>query len=183
MRIIAGLWRGRKLVAPTGEQTRPTSERALEALFSMLQSRLGSFEDLHILDICAGTGALGLEALSRGAAHVLFIENDAGALKALRQNISLCGAQAKSQVLAQDAAKLGQARSAYHLALIDPPYQKQLVPEILERLHAGAWLEAGALVSVEMAREEELAAAHYESIVTRTHGKAALHLLRYTPQG
>ena len=88
MRIIAGAWRGRPLEAPAGTATRPTSDRAREGLFSMLASRIGSFEGLHVADLFAGTGALGLEALSRGAAHCTFVEKDRAALDALRRNVA-----------------------------------------------------------------------------------------------
>src|SRR5687768_3674487 len=92
MRIIAGAWRGRPLAAPPGQATRPTSDRAREGLFSMLQSRIGSFEGLRVADLFAGTGALGLEALSRGAGHCTFIEKDRAALDVLRRNIERLGA-------------------------------------------------------------------------------------------
>src|SRR3954469_11219990 len=92
MRIIAGQWRGRPLAAPPGQATRPTSDRAREALFSMLQSRIGSFEGLRVADLFAGTGALGLEALSRGAAHCVFVERDRAAIEAIRANIATLGA-------------------------------------------------------------------------------------------
>ena len=103
MRIIAGKWRGRPLLAPEGLATRPTSARAREALFSMLASRIGSFADMQVLDLFAGTGALGLEALSRGAAHALFIERDAAAVRLLQQNIARLGADA--DVLQRDATR------------------------------------------------------------------------------
>ena len=95
MRIIAGKWRGRALVAPPGDATRPTADRTREALFSMLASRLGDFEGLRVADLFAGTGALGLEALSRGAAHCTFVEQDGKALDALRANIAKLGATAR----------------------------------------------------------------------------------------
>jgi 16S rRNA (guanine966-N2)-methyltransferase len=88
MRIISGQWRSRPLIAPKGDITRPTADRTRETLFSMLTSRLGSFEDLRVLDLFAGSGALGLEALSRGAAHCTFVEHDALALDALAVNIN-----------------------------------------------------------------------------------------------
>ncbi|MFZ5794795.1 MAG: RsmD family RNA methyltransferase, partial [Pseudomonadota bacterium] len=91
MRIIAGKWRGRPIVAPKGDATRPTADRVREALFSMLASRLGSFEDLAVADLFAGSGALGLEALSRGAASCIFVEQDKAALDALRTNITKLG--------------------------------------------------------------------------------------------
>ena len=93
MRIISGQWRSRPLIAPKGDTTRPTADRTRETLFSMLTSRLGSFDDLAILDLFAGSGALGLEALSRGAATCTFVEHDAAALKALENNIEKLGSK------------------------------------------------------------------------------------------
>src|SRR5688572_30976838 len=98
MRIIAGEWRGRPLVAPEGRATRPTSDRAREGLFSMLASRIGGFEGLHVADLFAGTGALGLEALSRGAAHCTFVDNDREAVASIRRNIETFGATARADV-------------------------------------------------------------------------------------
>ena len=98
MRIIAGDWRGRPLQAPAGQGTRPTSDRTRETLFSMLVSRLGSFEGLRVADLYAGSGALGLEALSRGAAHALFIEKDPSALAAIRANLEALSAAERSSV-------------------------------------------------------------------------------------
>ncbi|HMO69973.1 MAG TPA: RsmD family RNA methyltransferase, partial [Novosphingobium sp.] len=98
MRIIAGQWRGRKLGAPTGDATRPTADRTRETLFSMLVSRIGSFEGLAVADLFAGSGALGLEALSRGAATCLFVEQDAPAIRALRANIAALRAQPQCDV-------------------------------------------------------------------------------------
>ncbi len=100
MRIVAGQWRGRKLSAPAGETTRPTADRTRETLFSMLTSRLGSFEGLAVADLFAGSGALGLEALSRGAASCIFVEQDAPAVRVLRQNVANLGAQGQSDVRA-----------------------------------------------------------------------------------
>lgn len=177
MRIVAGRWRGRPLRAPQGDATRPTADRVREALFSMLASRLGSFEDLRVLDLFAGTGALGLEALSRGAAHCTFIETDRGALAALKANIATLGAEAA--VLAMPAAGLGRAPEPAHLALLDPPYGKGLAVPALERLRDHGWLAPLALVSVETGRDEALAPpAGFTLDTSRDHGKARLHLLR-----
>src|SRR6476661_3133305 len=101
MRIISGEWRGRPLSAPEGRDTRPTSDRAREGLFSILASRLGTFEGLHVADLFAGTGALGLEALSRGAAYCLFVESDRSALAALSRNIAAFGAGERTWVQTQ----------------------------------------------------------------------------------
>src|SRR5579859_5418898 len=132
MRIVAGQWRGRPLKAPAGSDTRPSSDRAREALFSMLTSRLGSFEGLAVVDLFAGTGALGLEALSRGAASCTFVEQDKAALDALRANIAALGA--KADVRAQAVNTLGPAPRAYDVMMMDPPYAMRAGVPTLERL-------------------------------------------------
>ena len=116
MRVIAGQWRGRPLLTPKGQATRPTADRTREALFSMLQARLGSFEGLAVADLFAGSGALGIEALSRGAASCLFVEQDRAALDALRANLEKLGA--KADVRAASVLALGPARSALDLILM-----------------------------------------------------------------
>lgn len=178
MRIIAGKWRGRPIAAPPGETTRPTADRVREALFSMLVSRLGSFEGLRVADVFAGTGALGLEALSRGAAHITFVDNEAGALKALKGNIAKLGAEFDSDVFALPAAALGRAIQPCDLLLLDPPYGEDLAPAALARLLAQGWVAPHALISVETSRKETLAVDGFSVETTRDHGKARLHLLR-----
>ena len=178
MRIIAGKWRGRALVAPPGEATRPTADRVREALFSMLTSRLGSFEGLRVADVFAGTGALGMEALSRGAEHVTFVETDPGALKALKANIAKSAVEAATEVFAQPAAAVGRARAPFDLLLLDPPYGEGLAGAALARLSAQRWIAPHALISVETAAKEPLDVPGFDVEVTRRHGKAAIHLLR-----
>lgn len=175
MRIIAGEWRGRPLLAPPGSATRPTADRVREALFSMLASRLGSFEGLQVADLFAGSGALGLEALSRGAAHCVFVENDRRAVHAIRANIAALGASA--EVLAQSAehAALPQA---VDLAFLDPPYGSGLAPAVLATLS----IAPGGWVSVETGSGEAIAAQGYEVDSERAHGKARITLLRRVPQ-
>ena len=129
MRIVAGTWRGRALIAPSGPTTRPTADRVRQALFDMLlHAPWGgreSVEGAHVLDVFAGTGALGLEALSRGAAHATFIEHDRVALAALRTNIAACRAQDRSTVLAIDALATPPGEAA-SLIFLDPPYHQDL---------------------------------------------------------
>lgn len=176
MRIIAGAWRGRPLQAPPGEATRPTSDRAREALFSMLQSRLGSFEDLAVADLFAGTGALGLEALSRGAATCTFAETDPAALVILRRNATALGADDRADIRPHDATRM--SGGPYHLAFLDPPYGTGLAQRALNHLARSAALAPGALVSIETARGEILDPAGLEPLVERTFGKAVITLLR-----
>src|SRR6185503_5667213 len=134
MRIIAGTWRGRPLAAPPGQATRPTRDRAREGLFSMLQSRLGSFEGLSVADLFAGTGALGLEALSRGAGHCTFIEKDRQALAILRRNIDRLGAGDRADVRAQAVEHAPPPAAPFDLVLMDPPYGAGLAQAALQRL-------------------------------------------------
>ncbi|MFN3945608.1 MAG: 16S rRNA (guanine(966)-N(2))-methyltransferase RsmD [Allosphingosinicella sp.] len=176
MRIIAGRWRGRPLAAPPGAATRPTSDRAREGLFSMLQSRLGGFEELAVLDLFAGTGALGLEALSRGAASCTFIEQDRAAIDALRRNVASLGAEAQAEIRPQDATALAGGR--YDLVFLDPPYGSGLGRKALERLVASGALAPGALVSVESAADAEVALPGLDALAGRRYGKAKITLLR-----
>ncbi len=178
MRIIAGQWRGRPLAAPAGEATRPTSERAREALFSMLASRLGSFDDLRVADLYAGTGALGLEALSRGAAHTTFVESDRAAVATLTANIAKCKADPATTVLAMPVEAIGRAAAPFDLLLLDPPYGEGRALPALARLREFGWIAPHALVSVETAKGEALDPPGFVLDTVRAHGKARLHLFR-----
>lgn len=176
MRIIAGQWRGRPLLSPPGLSTRPTSDRAREALFSMLQSRLGSFEDLNVADLFAGTGALGLEALSRGAARCTFVESDRAAIETLRQNVAKLGAADRADIRQQDAAR--SAGGPYHLVFLDPPYRSGLGSQALAHLVATGALAPGALASLETARDEIVDVPGLAVDSERIYGKAKLTLFR-----
>jgi 16S rRNA (guanine966-N2)-methyltransferase len=174
MRIIAGQWRGRPLLAPPGDATRPTADRVREAVFSMLESRLGSFEGLQVADLFAGSGALGLEALSRGAAHCIFVESDRAAIDAIRRNIAALGAEA--DLLPGRAEHVRLPRTA-DLAFLDPPYGSGLAAAALTRLP----IAPGGWASVETARNEAVAAEGFEVEAERKYGKARITLLRRAP--
>jgi 16S rRNA (guanine966-N2)-methyltransferase len=176
MRIIAGQWRGRTLAAPPGDGTRPTADRAREALFSILASRLGTFEGLRVLDGFAGSGALGLESLSRGAAQAVFVESDAGAARVIKANIANFDAQA--EVLVMSVAALGTAAQPVDLVMLDPPYGQGLGEPALARLMAQGWLGPATLVSVETQRGEALEADGFVVLADRNYGKARLRLLQ-----
>jgi 16S rRNA (guanine966-N2)-methyltransferase len=171
MRIIAGAWRGRPILAPAGQSTRPTSDRTREALFSMLASRIGSFEGLRVADLFAGSGALGLEALSRGAAHCIFVETDRAAIDAIRRNLAALGAEGD---ILSTPAEHARVPGPLDLAFLDPPYGSGLAPAVLANLP----LVPGAWASVETARSEMVAAKGLEVDAERVHGKAKLTLLR-----
>lgn len=178
MRIIAGQWRGRRLLAPPGEATRPTADRTRETLFSMLTSRLGGFEGLAVGDFFAGSGALGLEALSRGAASCLFVEHDPAALRALRQNIATLRTQAACEVRAASVLALGPARQPLDLLLLDPPYGSGAGAVALERLLRLGWLGPASWISLEIAAGEAAGVRGFALDAERRVGKALLALLR-----
>jgi 16S rRNA (guanine966-N2)-methyltransferase len=171
VRIIAGKWRGRPLSAPTGLATRPTSDRVREALFSMLASRIGSFEGLQAADLFAGSGALGLEALSRGAAHCFFVDSDRSAGEAIGRNIAAL--DAPGELLPGSAEHVRLPRPP-DLVFLDPPYSSGLASAVLARLP----VNPGGFVSVETGRSEAVAAEGYEVDGERTYGKARITLLR-----
>lgn len=177
MRIIAGEWRGRPLAAPTGDATRPTADRTREALFSMLQSRVGSFEDLAVADLFAGSGALGLEALSRGAASCLFVEHDRAALDALKANIAKLGAKG-TEVRASSVLALGPARAPLDLIMMDPPYASGAGNVALDKLARLGWTTPATWVSIETGKTEDVDVAGFTIETERVHGKAKITLLR-----
>jgi 16S rRNA (guanine966-N2)-methyltransferase len=176
MRVIAGQWRGRPLVAPKGEATRPTADRTREALFSMLASRLGSFEGLAVADLFAGSGALGIEALSRGAASCLFVEQDRPAIDALKANLAKLGA--KADVRATSVLALGPAPAALDLVMMDPPYGTGAGLVALDKLTRLGWIGPATWVSLETAKQEEVAPPGFTVDASRVHGKARVTLLR-----
>ena len=178
MRIIAGEWRRRELRAPPGEATRPTADRTRETLFSMLTSRLGSFEGLAVADLFAGSGALGLEALSRGAASCLFVENDAPAIRALRENIAALRAQQQCEVRAASVMQLGPAKAPVDLLLLDPPYGSGAGAVALDRLHRLGWIGEATWVALETAHDEKVQLRTLEIESERKVGKGKITLLR-----
>lgn len=176
MRIISGQWRGRPLDAPKGDTTRPTSDRAREGLFSMLASRLGSFEDLAVADLFAGTGALGLEALSRGAAHCTFVEKDRAALDILRRNVDRLGAGERADIRAQAVEHAPPPLRPHDLVMMDPPYGAGLAQAGLDR--AALWLAPGGWLSVEVHGESLTVPPGLGLDAERRFGKATLLLFR-----
>lgn len=178
MRVIAGEWRGRKLLAPKGDATRPTADRTRETLFSMLASRLGSFEELYVADLFAGSGALGIEALSRGAAHCLFGEQDREALDALRQNLAALGAGGRADVRAGSVLSLGPAPRTCDLLFFDAPYNSGAGSVALDKLNRLGWVSSDSWIAVETADREAVDVAGFAIDTERRVGKARLTLLR-----
>ncbi len=157
MRIIAGAWRGRRLEAPPGEDTRPTLDRVRQALFDRLMhapwAGRAAIEGATVLDAFAGTGALGLEALSRGAAQAVFIERDRTALTALRANVAAFRAEARCRVIPGDALRPPPGTPC-SLVFLDPPYGLGLAEPAVAALQAAGWVAPGALLLLEISREE-----------------------------
>ncbi|MBL8651539.1 MAG: 16S rRNA (guanine(966)-N(2))-methyltransferase RsmD [Sphingopyxis sp.] len=178
MRVISGGWRGRKLLAPKNDATRPTADRTRETLFSMLASRLGSFEGLYVADLFAGSGALGIEALSRGAEHCLFGEQDREALDALKANLAALGAAARADVRAGSVMGLGPAKRSYDLLLLDAPYGTGAASVALDKLNRLGWVAADSWISIETAEKEVVEVAGFAIDAERKVGKAKLTLLR-----
>lgn len=173
MRIIAGAWRGRVLAAPPGDATRPTADRVRQALFDRLMhapwAGRTAVDGARVLDVFAGTGALGLEALSRGAAHATFLETGRTALAALRGNVAACRAEGRCTVLAADAFRPPPGL-ACGLVFLDPPYGQGLVSPAIAALRAVGWIAPGALIVAEVGREE--ASPCGEPLDDSTHGAA-----------
>lgn len=180
MRIIAGNWRGRPITAPKGDATRPTADRVREALFSMLTSRLGDFAGLAVADLFAGSGALGLEALSRGAKSCVFVEQEKAALDALRGNIAKLGGAGEigADVRAQSVLALGPAVAPLDLILMDPPYGSGAGAVALDKLDRLGWVSDATWISLETARQECVTVPGFIEDASRVHGKARITLLR-----
>ncbi len=156
MRVIGGRLRGRNLVAPSSRDIRPTADRLRESLFNILMHAYDDpISDARVLDLFAGTGALGIEASSRGAKFVLFVDNGAEARALLRANVEALGLGGVSKVYRRDAANLGPAHPVepFSLVFLDPPYRIQLADKALASLRDGGWLEPDALVIVEEAKD------------------------------
>jgi 16S rRNA (guanine966-N2)-methyltransferase len=192
LRIVSGEFRGKALIAPEGQATRPTSDRARQAIFNILEHAPWSpgMRDLRVMDLFAGSGALGFEALSRGAAFCLFVETDEAARGAIRDNVeALSGNGAslfgKTRVHRRDATDLGTKPGAdgppFDLAFLDPPYAKGLGERALERLAAGGWLANGATVVFERGvGEPAFSVPGYQPLDARDYGAARVHFLRFT---
>jgi len=184
MRIIAGKHRHRVLIAPEGRSVRPTSDRAREAVFDILAhgrfSEQDACLDAMVLDAFAGTGAFGLEALSRGARHVVFIEKDRAARAALQTNIAALGESQHAVIVNGDATRPPRASGACSLAFLDPPYGEDLAAPALKALAQSGWLADNALVVVEIAAKEDLEMpGTFELRDERRYGAAKFLFLRY----
>jgi 16S rRNA (guanine966-N2)-methyltransferase len=182
MRIDAGSHRGVNLAAPEGDDTRPTSDRARQAVFNILAHAYDAIRDAKVLDVFAGSGALGLEALSRGAERASFIERDRGAADCIKRNIAACREQVRAQLFVADALRPPRPSASWapcSLVFLDPPYGKGLIPPTLTALQESGWIAAQTLIVAEIDRKEELEAPPGFSVLDDRHyGKARILLLR-----
>lgn len=152
MRVVGGALKGRRLATPKSDAIRPTTDRARESLFNILEHAYpGSIEGSRVLDLFSGTGALGIEAISRGAAYCLFVEQDIAARALIRENVEALGLQGCTRIFRRDATHIGPigTMQPFRLVFADPPYGKGLGEKAVASLLAGGWLEKGALVVVE----------------------------------
>jgi 16S rRNA (guanine966-N2)-methyltransferase len=184
MRIVGGKFKGRSIAAPEGRDTRPTSDRAREAVFNVLAHAEWSpgLEARRVLDLFAGSGALGFEALSRGAAFALFVETDAAARGALRDNIEALGLFGVTRIHRRDATDLGMKPAGlgepFDLVFLDPPYHRDLGAAALARLSAGGWITPDALIVFECAADESPSTTGLETLDQREYGAARILFLR-----
>jgi len=186
MRIIGGKFRGRRLASPEDARIRPTSDRAREALFNILAHAdltpdgTSPLNGAAVLDACCGTGAMGLEALSRGAARATFVDSDPAALALVRATLGALGVTA--QVLRVDVRHPGRATEAASLVFLDPPYGEGIAAPALTALAAQGWIAPGALVVVESGPRDDFAPPDgFTPVDSRRYGKARFALLRYAP--
>ncbi|HEY1071724.1 16S rRNA (guanine(966)-N(2))-methyltransferase RsmD [Brevundimonas sp.] len=185
MRIVAGSLKGRAILAPEGQNTRPTSDRARQAIFNVLEhaSWGESLQGMRVIDLYAGSGALGFEAISRGASFALFVETDDGARGVIRENMDAYGLFGRGRVHRRSATDLGprpgSTGEAFDLAFLDPPYAKGLGEQTLARLLEGEWLKPGAIVVFERGSDEpDIDTPGYERLDARDYGAARVLFLR-----
>jgi 16S rRNA (guanine966-N2)-methyltransferase len=183
MRIVAGKFKGREIIGPTSIATRPTSDRVRESLFNILAHGIDGFsiEDARVMDLFAGTGALGLEALSRGAKFCQFVEESAEARGVIRKNADAYGAIGMCKIWKRDATDLGDCgpQSPFDLVFADPPYNKSLGEKALQALIAGAWLSPKAVVVLEEAENAKVPDVTGLTLLdTRIYGDTQVRIYR-----
>lgn len=182
MRVIAGSARGRRLLKPAGLSVRPTADRVKEALFSIIASRLGTFVDRTVLDLCAGSGALGIEALSRGASHALFVDHDVKSIDLIRRNLSLTGLSERATVLKGGLPalleRISKSGRRFDAVLADPPYESDLAVKIPETILSLDILASGGIMVVEHDARRFLPTLEDHGIVysLKTYGTTSLSI-------
>jgi 16S rRNA (guanine966-N2)-methyltransferase len=189
MRVIAGSARGRKLSAPKSMRVRPTADRVKESLFSILLSRLGEFDGMRVLDIFAGTGNLGIEALSRGAAYAVFIDSHPESAEIIRKNLEITRFTDCSKVVLQEAGAalkwLSRGEAPFHLIILDPPYHEGHTTRLLELLSESPLVDAGTTIVAEFSSKEEIPGSfgRLRETERRIYGDSALSFLTLSDRG
>jgi 16S rRNA (guanine966-N2)-methyltransferase len=188
MHIVAGTHHSRKLAPLTGQDIRPTSARTREALFNILMHRFRAdgtslLQEARLADICCGSGAIGLEAISRGVSHVTFVDKTAAALNIAKKNAVMLKETDKCIFLQTDATHLSPASAPYDIVFADPPYDTDLLPALFVQLVNRGWLHKGSIVVTEQ-QEKALPVTHplLELIDTRTYGKSVLRIYEHAKQ-
>ena len=188
MRITAGKFRGRTLAAPKDMSVRPTSDKVRQAVFNILEHRDFGFpfdiEGARVVDLFAGTGAMGIEALSRGSRYCLFVDDSAASRALIRENVEALGLTGATKIWRRDAAALGalDTLSPFDLAFLDPPYRKNLIAPALAGLRDGGWLNSPTLVVAEMAEGEIIPSTEgYEILDDRLYGDTRVVILKFSP--
>lgn len=189
MRIVGGTFRGRTIVAPKGMATRPTTDRTRESLFNIIEHGYGGCapngEGARVLDLFAGSGAMGLEALSRGAVQVLFVDDAAAARGAIRENVEALGQQGTTKIFRRDATNMGAPNakmgSGYTLVFCDPPYGRGLAERAITSARNGGWLTDDALILVEEIKGAFKVPDGFEEVERRTFGETEVTFLRLAP--
>lgn len=183
MRVVGGRLKGLALAGPKGSAIRPTADRLREAIFNILVHGYGDpVSGARVLDLCAGTGALGIEALSRGARSAVFIDTSAQARAIIRRNLEAGGVMGLARISKRDAAHLGPAgaQGGFTLVFLDPPYGTGLATKALRSLVKGGWLAEGALIVVEEAADAALdVPSEYEETERRDYGDTRVNVLRF----
>ncbi|WP_350333484.1 16S rRNA (guanine(966)-N(2))-methyltransferase RsmD [Coralliovum pocilloporae] len=183
MRVVGGKFRGKALAGPKTDAIRPTTDRMRESVFNILEHRFGGLEGRRVLDLFAGTGALGLEAMSRGAEHALFVEEGVEGRGLLRRNIESLGLMGRTRIFRRDATKLGEVGTLepFDLVFLDPPYSRGLGEQALVSAAGGGWLKASALCVFEEAAGAEVAIPDEFSLEDeRKAGDSVVRYLAYT---
>lgn len=184
MRIVGGAFKGQKIAAPDSFDIRPTTDRIREAVFNILEHGIENFtlSNIRTIDLFAGTGALGFEALSRGSRFTLFVEEDARARGLIRDNVEAFGATGISKIFRRDATDLGESGriDPFGLAFLDPPYGKGLGEKALKALHEGGWLLKNAVIVLEENKKSEIdLPQQFEEVMTRNYGNTKITIARY----
>lgn len=179
MRIIAGEFRGRRLLAPKGQDVRPTTDRMRERLFSILgHGKYPAIDDARVADIYAGTGALGLEALSRGASHVTFVEKARASIDCINENIQTLGVKDRTSIMRSDARAVRAVTAPFDIVFMDPPYRQGLTAPTLKRLKESGWIGQNSVLVCEIASDEAIdLPGDFEILDDRTQGQQRILIL------